>query len=198
VVWEKFRLHRGLHDRPTPRPVDWGSLLSVPRPIAAQMERRAARNLAEKPQGACRCHDQTDRVGTDEALPLPALLLSPPVDGMRVADVTFHRPAVAILVDDVVGASRQSGGAKGCDGGERLSVPGPFGGVFALTSQPHDPPEAPRQHRRPQAIPGLALRARFAGVGRPPLGGLGEGRGRADQVAFCAWGAATLGRRLGR
>ena len=149
------------------------------------MERRAARNLAEKPQGACRCHDQTDRVGTDEALPLPALLLSPPVDGMRVADVTFHRPAVAILVDDVVGASRQSGGAKGCDGGERLSVPGPFGGVFALTSQPHDPPEAPRQHRRPQAIPGLDLRARFAGGGAHHLRVLNAPVPRQPHVSSC-------------
>ena len=35
-----------------------GYLLSVPRPITAQMERRAALNLADKPQGACRCHDK--------------------------------------------------------------------------------------------------------------------------------------------
>ena len=34
--------------------------------------------------------------------------------------------------------------------------------------------------------------------GAPPRGGLGEGLGRAEQVALCAWGAATLGGRLGR
>src|SRR4051794_30412385 len=81
-----------------------GYLLSVPRPIAAQMERRAALNLADKPQCACRCHDQTERVGTDDALPLTALVLSQPVEGIGVADFNFHRPAVAILVDDVMGA----------------------------------------------------------------------------------------------
>jgi hypothetical protein len=175
-----------------------GYLLSVPRPITAQMERRAALNWADNPQGACRCHAQTARVGTDDAWPLPALILSQPVEGMRVADFNCHGPAVAILVDDVVGASRQSGGDKGFEGWERFSLPGPFGGVLALTSQPHDPHEAPRQHRGPQAIPGWALRARFAGVGRPTLGGLCEGLGRAAQVAFFARGAAPLLRRRGR
>src|SRR6266699_5027444 len=81
-----------------------GYLLSVPRPITAQIERRAALNLADKPQGACRRHDQTERVGTEDALPLTALILSQPVEGIRVADFNFHCPAVAILVYDVVGA----------------------------------------------------------------------------------------------
>src|SRR3979411_3276210 len=78
--------------------------LSVPRPITAQIERRAALNLADKPQGARRRHDQTERVDTDDALPLPALILSQPVEGIRVADFNFHRPAVAIRVDNVLGA----------------------------------------------------------------------------------------------
>jgi hypothetical protein len=85
-------------------PLTGGSLLSGPRPITAQMARRAARNWAEKPPWACRGPDQTERVGTDAALLLTALLLAPPVEGIRVAAVNFHRPAVAILVDEVVGA----------------------------------------------------------------------------------------------
>ena len=76
--------------------------------------------------------------------------------------------------------------------------PGRLVGAFAITSQHHDPHEAPRQHRVPQAIPGLDLGARFAGVRRPPRGGLRQGLGRADQVAFFAWGTATLGGRWGR
>src|SRR5262249_17824469 len=44
----------------------------------------------------------------------------------------------------------------------------------------------------PQAIPGLDLCARFAGVRRPPRGDLHERLGRANQVAFFAWGTATL------
>ena len=131
-------------------------------------------------------------------MPLPALILSQPVEGLRGADCHVHRPAVAILVDDGGGTERQIGGEKGFEGWERLSLPKPCGGVFAFTSQHHDPHEAPRQHRVPQAIPGLALRARFAGVGRPPRGGLYKGLGRAEQVAFFARGAATLWRRRGR
>jgi len=44
----------------------------------------------------------------------------------------------------------------------------------------------------PQAIPGVSRGACFAGVGEPSRGGLREGLGRADQVAFVARGAATL------
>src|SRR5215468_11088719 len=44
----------------------------------------------------------------------------------------------------------------------------------------------------PQAIPGLDLCARFAGVRQPLRGGLHERLGRANQVAFFAWGTATL------
>jgi hypothetical protein len=67
------------------------------------------------------------------------------------------------------------------------------GGGGALPSQHDDPHEAPRQYGVPQAIPGLELRARFARVGRPPRGGLRQGLGRADQIAFFAGGTATLG-----
>ena len=196
--WENSGFIEGVTTGPHHVQLTGGSLLSVPRPITAQMERRAALHLADKPPGACRCPDQTARVGTDEALPLTAWILSQPVAGMRVADGHFHCPAVAIRVDEVVGASRQSGGDKGVDGGERFALPGPVGGVFALTSQHHDPHEGPRPHRGPQAILGLDLRARFAGVGCPSLGGLGQGLWRADQVAFFARGATSLGYRLGR
>jgi hypothetical protein len=60
-----------------------------------------------------------------------------------------------------------------------------------MTTQHHDPHEAPREHGRPPAMPGLDLCARFAGVRRPPQGGLHERLGRANQGAFCAWGTAT-------
>ena len=78
--------------------------LSVPGTVAAQWHPRAAIHVGNEPQRACRGQDQTERVGTDDALPLTALILSQPVEGIRVADFNFHCPAVAILVDDVVGA----------------------------------------------------------------------------------------------
>src|SRR4029434_3194812 len=105
----------------------------------------------------------------------------------------FHGPAVAILTHDLFSAQGEIGGKKGVEGWGWFSLARRWGGRSAPTSQYHDPHEAPRQHRVPQALPGLDLGARFAGVGRPPLSGLREGLGRADEVAFFAWGTAPLG-----
>src|SRR6266851_7968619 len=102
------------------------NLLSVPRPIATQIERRATLDLVDKPQRACRRQDQTERVGADDALPLPALILPQPIESIGVADFNFHRPAVAILVQDVLGAQSQISGEKGFDGWGWFSLPRPF------------------------------------------------------------------------
>ena len=131
-------------------------------------------------------------------MPLPALISPQPIEGIGVTDGNFHGPAVAIFVQDVLGAQGQIGGEKGFNGWGWFSLPRPFGSAWTLTSQHHDQHEVPRQHCVPQATPGLDLGARFAGVRRPTLGGLREGLRRADQVAFFAWGTATLGRRRGR
>ena len=98
--------------------------LSVPRPIAAQIERRAALDLVDKPQRACRRHDQTERVGADDALPLTALILPQSIEGVGVANFNFHRPAVAILgkmswalnVRSVVKKASMAGGGFLCPG----------------------------------------------------------------------------------
>ena len=75
-----------------------GYFLSVPGPIATQIERRATLDLVKKPQGACRGHNETECIGADDALPLPALITPQPIEGIGVTDGNFHRPAVAILV----------------------------------------------------------------------------------------------------
>src|SRR5512145_902462 len=169
-----------------------GFSLSVPGPIAAQIACCAALDLVEKPQGACRHHDHTTRIGTDDALPLPALLAPQPSVGVGVTHGHFHGPTVAIFAHDLCRASRPLGGEQGCEGGRWLALSWSFGGRCALTSQHDDPHEASRQHRVPQPIPGVALRPRFAGVRRPSRGGLREGLGRAAQGALCARGAAPL------
>jgi hypothetical protein len=172
--------------------------LSVPGPVAAQRHTPATINVSNEPQRACRRHDQTQRVGADDALPLATLVLPQPGEGVTVTDSNFHSPAVAILTHDLVSAQRQIGGEKCCDGWGWLSLALLFGGGFALTSQHHDPHEATRQHRVPQATPGLDLGARFARVGPPSPRGLRQGFGRADQRAFFAGGTATLGGGGGR
>ena len=75
--------------------------LSVPGPVSAQRHTRAAINLVEKPQRACRGQDQTQRVCPDDTLAFPALLLAQTREGVGVTDRNFHRPAVTILCEDV-------------------------------------------------------------------------------------------------
>ena len=111
-----------------------GAFLPVPGPVAGQIERRAALDLVDKPQGACRHHDQTERIGTDEALPLPALISPQPSEGVGVTNGNPHGPAVAILAHALFSAQRQIGDEKGFDGWERFSLSWPFGGGCALTS----------------------------------------------------------------
>src|SRR5215467_89437 len=126
-----------------------GPFLPVPGPVAAQRHTRAAIHVGNEPQRACRGQDQTERIGTDEALPLATLVLSQPSEGVTVTDSNFHGPAVAILTHDLVRAQRQIGSEKGFDSWGWFSLALPWGGGFALPSQHHDPHEAPRQPRVP-------------------------------------------------
>src|SRR6185503_1212081 len=96
--------------------------LSVPRPVAAQQHSRAAIHVRDEPQGTCRRHDQTEGVGTDNPLPLAALVLPKPVKGVTVPDGNFHGPAVAILAHDLFRAQGEIGGEEGFDGGGWFSV----------------------------------------------------------------------------
>ena len=107
------RFVQGLTTGPYHIQLAGGNLLPVPRPIAAQIHTRAALDLVEKPQRAGRCHDETARVGTDDALSFPALILPQTLEGIGVANVNFHRSAVAILAQERVGAQGQLRGEKG-------------------------------------------------------------------------------------
>ena len=75
--------------------------LSVPGPVSAQRHTRAAINLVEQPQRACRGQDQTQRVCPDATLAFPALLLAHTREGVGVTDRHCHRPAVTLLCEDV-------------------------------------------------------------------------------------------------
>ena len=61
---------------PCPVQLPWSHLLSVPGPIAAQIHTRAPLNLVEKPQRAGCRHDQTERIGAHDALPLATLIMA--------------------------------------------------------------------------------------------------------------------------
>src|SRR6516162_2769974 len=145
-----------------------GRFLSVPGPVAAQRHTHATIHMGNEPQRACRRQDQPQRVGADDALPLATLVWRQPGAGVTVSDRNLHGPAVAIFAHDLVTAQRQIGGEKGLEGWGWFSLALVFGGELALTAQHHDLHEAPRQHRVPQATPGLDLGACFARVGHPP------------------------------
>ena len=90
-------------------------LVSGPGPLAAQMHTRAMLHLVDKPQRAGCRHAQTKRVGAHDALPFATLLLAQTVEGVGITPFTFHRPAVAVLAQEVVGAQGESRGEKGCE-----------------------------------------------------------------------------------
>jgi hypothetical protein len=173
-------------------------LLSVPGPVATQRHLRATIHVRYEPPCACRCQDQTQRVSASKTLPLPTVVLPEPVQGVTVTDGHFYGPAVAVLAPDLCRAQRQIRGEKGFDGWGWVSWSWSFGSGCARPSQPHAPYEVPRQYRVPPAIPGLELGPRFAGMGCPSRGGLGQGLGRAEQVAFFAGGTTPRGGMWGR
>jgi len=128
--------------------------LPVPRPVVAQCKRPATFGLVHTPERARCSHDETERIGPQDALPPAALILPQPIEGVGVANGNFHGPAVTIPSQDVVGAQRQIGGEKGFKGRGRVSLPRPFGRAWTITSQHHDPYEAPGNtecHRPHQA-----------------------------------------------
>ena len=79
----------------------WCHFLSVPGPVAAQGHRRAAIHVRNEPQRACCGQNQTERVGTENTLPLAALVLPEPGKGVTVTDGNFYGPAVVILAYDL-------------------------------------------------------------------------------------------------
>jgi len=104
-----------------------GRFLSVPGPVAAQRHTRAAIHLVDKPQWACRGQDQTQRVRPHDALAFPTLLLAQTREGVGVTDSNFHRPAVAVLREDVLRAQGEIGREKRLDRRGWLAVSRAFG-----------------------------------------------------------------------
>ena len=135
--------------------------LSVPGPIAAQRHTGAALNVGDKPQRACRRHDQTTCVGAHDAVPFTALFLPQTIEGIGIADGNFHGPAVAILAQDGVDAQGESSSEKRLDRRERFALPRRV--EAARSSAPHndDPGGVVRATR--------SATARTRRAPRPPL-----------------------------
>jgi hypothetical protein len=105
------------------------------------------RHLGDKPQGAGRRHDQTKRVRSQDALPLATLVSAQTIEGARITNGYFHRPAVAIFVQDVEGTPRQIGGEKGFEDRRWFSLSGLFGASVGCTPEHHDSQKSPRPHQ---------------------------------------------------
>src|SRR5262245_2568393 len=141
-------LPTGLHDVE----LTGGYFLSVPAPVAAQRYTRAAINVGNEPQRPGRRQDHTQRVGTNAALPLAALVLPEPGEGVTVTDRNFYDPAVAIRAHDLFCAQGEICRKKRLDRWEWFSRPRLFRGRGARPSEHDDPHEAPWQDGVPQAI----------------------------------------------
>src|SRR5438132_10845020 len=96
-------LMQGLTTGPHHIQLTWRYFLSVPRPVAAKRHPCTTFGLRNKPQRARRCHEQAKRVGAHDPLPLATLVLAQAIEGVGITDFNFHRPAVAIRVQDVLG-----------------------------------------------------------------------------------------------
>jgi hypothetical protein len=144
------RVVQGLTTGPHHIQLAGGTLLPGPRPIAAQIHPRAALDSVENPPRAGRCHDDTARVSTDDAWSLPALIWPQTLEGLRVANVNCHRPAVARLAQDRVGMQGQLRGEHGLHRRRWLAWPRLCGAASGLAPYHHDPDEPPGPHRVPQ------------------------------------------------
>src|SRR5215471_1031484 len=109
-------------------------LLSVPGPVAAQRHTRAAINVGNEPQRPGRRPYHTQRVGTDDALPLAALVLPEPGEGVAVTDRNFFDPAVAIRAHDLFRTQGEIGCKKRLDRWGWFSLARLFRGRGALPS----------------------------------------------------------------
>ena len=126
-----------------------GHFLSIPGPVAAQRHTCATIDLVDTPQRACCGQDQTQRVCPHEAWAFPTPLLAQPREGVRGTDGNVHRPAVAILREDVLGAQSESGREKRLDRRRWFARSSSFGATGARTPYDHDPQEPSRPHRVP-------------------------------------------------
>ena len=140
---------QGLPTGPHHIQLTWGDLVSVPRPVAAEIPGRTVLDLGEKPQRARRRHTQAQRVGAEDALPSPALLLPQTIEGIGVADCNFYRPAVAVLAQDGVDAQGEVGGEKRLDRRERFTSPRRVEAASGIAPHNDDPDEASGQHGVP-------------------------------------------------
>jgi hypothetical protein len=165
----------------------------VPRAITPQLDAVALLGPLNAPQGTCCCHDQTQRIGPHNPFDLAALILPKAIKTIAVANGKFHRPPLALLVQDVFWGHRQVGGEKGFDPWRWLALAGlfaPFGGG----SPYHDDTALSSWHpRMPQTLPGVHLDTGCSGVSVPAQALAGEGLGGADQLAF-AWPTAARAR----
>src|SRR3954471_12029469 len=75
-------------------------LVTVPGPIALQVEGLCPACLLHEPQRAGRRQDQAQRIGPYHPLDLAALLMPKAREGVAIADRDFHGPPLPIVLED--------------------------------------------------------------------------------------------------
>jgi hypothetical protein len=191
---ENARLMQGVSTGPGH--VEWagGAFLPGPGSITPEIHPVRLVRLVETPARPRGGHHEATRVGPDQALDRPALVLAQAVEGMAVAHGDCDGPAVARLPPDVLQAARERRGEAGVDWGRRCALAwllGPGGGA----TDHDDADQPPRQDGRPQADPGLDLRLGCRGRRRPAVAPAGQRVGGAQPLALPRRPPAALARR---
>jgi hypothetical protein len=139
----------------------WRHLLPVPGSIAAQVNGTCALGLLDKPQRTGRGHKQTKGVDANDTPPLATLILAQTIKRLTITDIDFHRPAVAIVRQDVVYAEREVSREKGFNQGPWFSLARRLRLFASLATDYDDANGPPRQDTVPKRYPGLHLRLGF-------------------------------------
>jgi hypothetical protein len=90
-------------------------LFAVSGAIALQVDRAGPLDLLRTPQGTYRRHEQAKRIAPDGPPDLTALILAEAIEGIAVTQHNFHRPPVAIVLEEGRCAEGQVSGAEGVD-----------------------------------------------------------------------------------
>src|SRR5918994_591587 len=191
---ENPRLVQGFATGPGNIELAGGAFLPVPGSITLEIHPVTLVSLFEKPECPRGGHHEAKRVGPDNALELPALVLAQTGEGIAVANGDFDGPALAILSQDVLQAEREIRSEEGFDWRRRFALAWLFGMSGGATDH-DDAYQPPWQDGMPQANPGLDLCLGFRGV-RLPAAALARQRvGGAQQLALPRRPSAAFVRR---
>src|SRR5918994_3280214 len=172
-----------------------GALLPVPGAMATEVRSRGLVHLCEEPQCPRGSHDEAKRIGPDDTLELPALVLTQAIKGVAVPNRDFHGPALAILLQEVLCTEGQLRGEEGFEWGTWLVRAPLVGARGGRTPGDHHMEQPPRQDGVPETDPAVDLGLCLRRMPEPAPALTGQRFGGAQQRAFLSRASAAFAHR---